>query len=79
MRVVVDLARCQGYGQCEFLAPSVFSMPGEEALHYDLEPDDSERVRVLRAARPAVTAGQAPRGQPAIQERSNDATSMTNR
>jgi NADPH-dependent 2,4-dienoyl-CoA reductase/sulfur reductase-like enzyme/ferredoxin len=50
MRVVVDLARCQGYGQCVFLAPTVFSMPGEEALLYDLEPDDSERARVLRAA-----------------------------
>ena len=38
MRVVVDLARCQGYGQCVFLAPNVFSMPGQEALLYDLEP-----------------------------------------
>lgn len=50
MRVVVDLARCQGYGQCVFLAPDVFSMEGEEALQYDLEPDDRHRTDVLRAA-----------------------------
>ena len=50
MRVVVDLARCQGYGQCVFLAPDVFSMAGEEALLYDLEPDERERAKVLRAA-----------------------------
>jgi NADPH-dependent 2,4-dienoyl-CoA reductase/sulfur reductase-like enzyme/ferredoxin len=50
MRVVVDLARCQGYGQCAFLAPSVFAMDGSEALLYDLEPDDAQRTRILRAA-----------------------------
>jgi ferredoxin len=50
MRVVVDLNRCQGYAQCVFLAPDVFELHGEEALLYDLNPDDAERVRVLRAA-----------------------------
>src|SRR5215475_417864 len=50
MRVVVDLTRCQGYAQCAFLAPRVFRMHGEEALMYDLNPDDAERERVLRAA-----------------------------
>jgi NADPH-dependent 2,4-dienoyl-CoA reductase/sulfur reductase-like enzyme/ferredoxin len=50
MRVVVDLARCQGYGQCVFLAPDVFSMDGEEALFYDLGPDEGQRTKVLRAA-----------------------------
>ena len=50
MRVVVDLNRCQGYAQCVFLAPEVFELHGEEALLYDLNPDDAERLRVLRAA-----------------------------
>jgi ferredoxin len=50
MRVVVDLNRCQGYAQCVFLAPDVFELHGEEALLYDLNPDDAERLRVLRAA-----------------------------
>ena len=50
MRLIVDLNRCQGYAQCVFLAPDVFELRGNEALHYDLNPDDAERVRVLRAA-----------------------------
>ncbi|WP_043639056.1 FAD-dependent oxidoreductase [Nonomuraea candida] len=49
MRVVVDLTRCQGYGQCVFLAPGVFTMH-EEALLYDLQPADEQREHVLRAA-----------------------------
>ena len=47
MRVVVDLNRCQGYAQCVFLAPDVFELHGEEALLYDLNPDDAQRVRVM--------------------------------
>ncbi|HKA49368.1 MAG TPA: FAD-dependent oxidoreductase [Candidatus Dormibacteraeota bacterium] len=50
MRVVVDLTRCQGYAQCAFHAPGVFTMHGDEALMYDLNPDDAQRERVLRAA-----------------------------
>lgn len=50
MRVVVDLTRCQGYGQCAFLAPGVFTMHGQEALMYDTDPGEEERERVLRAA-----------------------------
>src|SRR5215831_416963 len=49
LRVLVDLTRCQGYAQCAFLAPRVFRMHGEEALMYDLNPDDAERDRVRRA------------------------------
>jgi ferredoxin len=50
MRVVVDLTRCQGYAQCAFHAPGIFWMHGEEALMYDLNPDDAQRERILRAA-----------------------------
>lgn len=50
MRIVVDLNRCQGYGQCVFLAPEVFELQGEEALMYDTGPDQAQRTRVLRAA-----------------------------
>ena len=35
MRFVVDLNRCEGYAQCVFLAPDVFELRGNEALHYD--------------------------------------------
>jgi NADPH-dependent 2,4-dienoyl-CoA reductase/sulfur reductase-like enzyme/ferredoxin len=50
MRLVVDLTRCQGYAQCAFLAPDVFTMRGEEALLYDAEPDEAQRERILHAA-----------------------------
>ena len=50
MRLVVDLNRCLGYAHCVPLAPGVLKLNGEEALTYDPNPDDSERLRVLRAA-----------------------------
>jgi ferredoxin len=50
MRVVVDLNRCHGYGQCVFLAPSVFELHGEEALMYDPGPEEAQRLPVVRAA-----------------------------
>ncbi|GAA1642838.1 hypothetical protein GCM10009733_044950 [Nonomuraea maheshkhaliensis] len=49
MRVIVDLTRCQGYGQCAFLAPDVFTVR-DEALLYDLDPGGEQREHVLRAA-----------------------------
>ncbi|MFB4279858.1 FAD-dependent oxidoreductase [Nonomuraea sp. MTCD27] len=48
MKVVVDLTRCQGYGQCAFLAPDVFTIR-DESLLYDLDPGDEHREHVLRA------------------------------
>lgn len=50
MRIAVDLNRCQGYGQCVFLAPGVFDLHGEEALMYDPGPDETQRLPVVRAA-----------------------------
>jgi ferredoxin len=50
MKMVVDLAVCQGYAQCAFLAPDVFRINGEEALLYDPQPDDGLAERVLQAA-----------------------------
>ena len=50
MRIVIDLNRCQGYGQCVPLAPDVIRLSGEEAVMYDPNPDDSQRRSVLRAA-----------------------------
>jgi ferredoxin len=50
MRIVVDLNRCLGYAHCVPLAPNVLKLSGEEALTYDPNPDDTERLRVARAA-----------------------------
>ena len=49
MRIVVDLNRCLGYAQCVPLAPEALKLNGEEALMYDPNPDDSQRLQVLRA------------------------------
>ncbi|MEU9026940.1 ferredoxin [Streptomyces sp. NPDC048383] len=49
MRLVVDLNRCQGYAQCAFLAPDVFSMHGDESLLYNPEAGEEQRENVMRA------------------------------
>ncbi|MFG2774250.1 4Fe-4S domain-containing protein [Streptomyces sp. NPDC048350] len=49
MRLVVDLNRCQGYAQCAFLAPEVFTMHGDESLVYDPRAEDEHREKVARA------------------------------
>ncbi|MFD3545090.1 ferredoxin [Streptomyces sp. NPDC058655] len=49
MRLVVDLNRCQGYAQCAFLAPDVFTMHGDESLLYDPDAQEQHREDVARA------------------------------
>jgi ferredoxin len=49
MRVIVDLIRCQSYGQCVYAAPTVFRFNGEESLEFDYAPDDALREEVERA------------------------------
>jgi ferredoxin len=50
MRIVIDLNKCLGYAQCIPLAPKVLQLNGEEAVVYDPNPPESERVNVMRAA-----------------------------
>ncbi len=50
MRVVVDLNRCEGYGQCCFATPDHFWMRGPEGLSYHPMPDGADRHRILSAA-----------------------------
>ncbi len=50
MRVLVDLNRCQSYGQCVFAAPGVFRFRGEESLEYDHVPDARFDREIERAA-----------------------------
>ncbi|MET9384328.1 ferredoxin [Streptomyces sp. NPDC002928] len=49
MRRVVDLNRCQGYAQCAFLAPDVFTMRGEESLLCNPRAEEARRDEVARA------------------------------
>ncbi len=48
MRVIVDLNRCQAYGQCCFAAPASFQLKGEILL-YDPMPPDAARLDIERA------------------------------
>ena len=50
MKVVVDLNRCQGYGQCVYAAPNIFQLKGPEILAYDPAPPEQWRDEVERAA-----------------------------
>lgn len=50
MRIVVDLNRCQSYGQCVFAAPEVFRFRGEESLEYDHALGAESDAAVWRAA-----------------------------
>jgi ferredoxin len=50
MRIVVDLNKCQSYGQCVFAAPTVFRWQGEESIEYEYAPDDALATAVDRAA-----------------------------
>ncbi|MDQ0850547.1 NADPH-dependent 2,4-dienoyl-CoA reductase/sulfur reductase-like enzyme/ferredoxin [Arthrobacter sp. B3I9] len=50
MRILVDLTKCQGYAQCAFLAPEVFTIQGDEALTYNPHPDSTQLTRIRRAA-----------------------------
>lgn len=64
MRLVVDLARCQSYGQCVFAAPDIFEWHGQEVLEYDSAPSEEQRLHAerARAACPvqAITIGRTP-------------------
>lgn len=50
MRIIVDLVRCQSYGQCVYAAPRVFRFNGEASLEFDYAPDEDLREQVERAA-----------------------------
>lgn len=63
MRIVVDLNRCESYGQCVYAAPAVFRLHGEECLEYEYAPDEAVRGQVEAAAAAcpvqAITIGRA--------------------
>ncbi|MEW2433875.1 ferredoxin [Streptomyces caniferus] len=73
LRLVVDLNRCQSYGQCVYAAPTVFRFHGEEALEYDYAPGPGTRREVERAAAAcpvqAILLGRATEPAPLAPER----------
>jgi ferredoxin len=51
LSVIVDLSRCEVYGQCVFAAPAAFSLHDEDSLEFDPAPDEALREHILRAAK----------------------------
>ena len=49
IKVNVDMAKCQHYGQCVFEAPDVFKLNADDKLEYVAEVDESERANVEAA------------------------------
>jgi ferredoxin len=49
IKVEVDMAKCQHYGQCVFEAPKVFKLNEDDKLVYVGEVDDSEMDNVEAA------------------------------
>lgn len=64
MQVLVDLHRCQSYGQCVYTAPDVFRLVHEEVLEWQYAVDDTRRDLVLHAVHAcpvqAITVGGTP-------------------
>ena len=49
IKVIVDMEKCQHYGQCVFDAPNVFRLNDEDKLEYEATADDSERDNIQLA------------------------------
>ena len=49
IKIEVDMALCQHYGQCVFEAPNLFKLNDDDKLEYHAEADDSERDNVESA------------------------------
>jgi hypothetical protein len=49
IKIEVDMAKCQHYGQCVFEAPDIFRLNADDKLEYTAEADDSELANVEAA------------------------------
>jgi len=49
IKIDVDMAKCQHYGQCVFEAPNIFRLNSDDKLEYTAEADDSELANVEAA------------------------------
>jgi ferredoxin len=55
IKIVVDWELCVGHGQCEFVAPDVFTINDAGKLELKEYPDESERANVQQAVRRCPT------------------------
>jgi len=49
IKIEVDMALCQHYGQCVFEAPNIFTLNDDDKLEYVASANDSERDNVESA------------------------------
>jgi len=49
IKIEVDMAQCQHYGQCVFEAPNIFKLNDDDKLEYVASANDSERDNVESA------------------------------
>jgi ferredoxin len=49
IKIDVDMAKCQHYGQCVFEAPQIFKLNEDDKLVYTATADDSERANIEAA------------------------------
>ena len=49
IKINVDMAKCQHYGQCVFEAPDIFRLNSDDKLEYTAEEDESERGNIEAA------------------------------
>ena len=49
IKINVDMAKCQHYGQCAFEAPDIFRLNSDDKLEYTAEADESERGNIEAA------------------------------
>lgn len=49
IKIEVDMAKCQHYGQCVFEAPNVFKLNDDDKLEFTATAEDSERSNVEAA------------------------------
>ena len=49
IKINVDMAKCQHYGQCVFEAPNIFKLNNDDKLEYTATADESERANVEAA------------------------------
>jgi len=50
VKIIVDLDKCQNYGQCTFEAPTVFALDNDGVLVYQTEADSALADDVNAAA-----------------------------
>lgn len=49
IKVIVDMEKCQHYGQCVYEAPNIFKLNDEDKLEYLASADDSELANIQAA------------------------------